>query len=326
MAIGLQLALIGIGAGAAAALLFASVLSGSLLSVFLFYLAPLPIMIAALGWSHWAGLVAALVAALGLTVAFGTFFFPAFLIGIGLPAWWLAYLALLARPQGDGQILQWYPPGRLVAWAAILGALVIIVSIPQFGGDAATVQATLRTSFERMFRLQFRIPADDPLVIPGLGDASGAINVLVIALPPMAAVVTTITQIFNLWLAARIVSVSGRLRRPWPDLGSLHLPPATPFMLAAGVAGALLLPDLLGVCAGLFAATLLIAYALLGFSVLHGLTRHLQARGVVLVGVYTAVLLLGWPVLLMMMLLGLIDTALDLRARVATRGPPAPLS
>ena len=57
-----QLILIGIGAGAATALLFASVASGSPLSVPLFYLAPLPILIAALGWSHWAALIAAIVA------------------------------------------------------------------------------------------------------------------------------------------------------------------------------------------------------------------------------------------------------------------------
>jgi hypothetical protein len=325
MAIRLRLALIGIGAGAAAALLFASVLSGSMLSVFLFYLAPLPIMIAALGWSHWAGLVAALVAALGLTAAFGTFFFLAFLIGIGLPAWWLAYLALLARPQGDARTLEWYPPGRLVTWAAVLGALVIIATIPQFGSDAATVDATLRSAFERMFRVQLHIPAGEPITFPGLVDAGGVLDILVAALPPAAAVVTTITLIFNLWLAARIVSVSGRLRRPWPDLATLHLPPVTPFLLAAAVTGRLMLSGLPGLCAGVFAATLLIAYALLGFAVLHGLTRQLQARALVLVGVYTAVLILGWPVLLMM-LLGLIDTALDLRARVAMRGPPAPLS
>ena len=55
----LQTVLVGLGAGAASALLFASVTSGVILSIFLFYLAPLPIMIAAQGWSHWAGLVAA---------------------------------------------------------------------------------------------------------------------------------------------------------------------------------------------------------------------------------------------------------------------------
>ena len=55
-----QIFLIGIAAGAASALLFASVASGSLISILLFYLAPLPILIAAVGWSHLAGLVAAI--------------------------------------------------------------------------------------------------------------------------------------------------------------------------------------------------------------------------------------------------------------------------
>src|SRR5262249_27512107 len=55
----MQIILVGLGAGAAAALLFASVVSGSIAAIFLFYLAPLPILIAALGWSHVAGLIAA---------------------------------------------------------------------------------------------------------------------------------------------------------------------------------------------------------------------------------------------------------------------------
>ena len=45
----MQIILVGLGAGAAAALLFASVVSGSIAAIFLFYLAPLPILIAALG-------------------------------------------------------------------------------------------------------------------------------------------------------------------------------------------------------------------------------------------------------------------------------------
>ena len=98
----MQFGLIGIGAGAAAALLFASVTSGAWLSIPLFYLAPLPIMIAGLGWSHWAALIAALAGALALGIAFGPVFFFTFLAGAGLPAWWLGYLAMLARPVGNG--------------------------------------------------------------------------------------------------------------------------------------------------------------------------------------------------------------------------------
>src|SRR5215475_7705120 len=114
-----QVILIGAGAGTAAALMFGSVTSGVGLSVILFYLAPLPIMIVALGWSHWAGLTAALAAAALLGGAFGILFFATFLASVGAPAWWLGYLALLGRPvvNGGAPHMEWYPPGRLVLWA-----------------------------------------------------------------------------------------------------------------------------------------------------------------------------------------------------------------
>src|SRR5262249_57205592 len=105
-----QIGLVGLGAGACSALLFASMLSKSIVAIGLFYLAPLPILIVALGWSHWAGLFAAVAAAASLALAIDSFYFPAFLISIGLPAWWLGYLALLARPAGDARAIDAYPP------------------------------------------------------------------------------------------------------------------------------------------------------------------------------------------------------------------------
>src|SRR5260370_35180011 len=114
----LQILLVGVAAGLAAALLFASLLSHSLFSLLLFYLAPLPLMIAGLGWSHFAALIAALVATAGLAAGFGGFLFVAFLIGLGLPAWWLTYLSLLARPASAAPAgLHWYPIQRLLPWA-----------------------------------------------------------------------------------------------------------------------------------------------------------------------------------------------------------------
>jgi len=41
---------IAIAAGAASALMFASIVSGALISLVLFYLAPLPLMVASIGW------------------------------------------------------------------------------------------------------------------------------------------------------------------------------------------------------------------------------------------------------------------------------------
>ena len=117
----MQIVLVGLGAGAAAALLFASVASGSMAAIFLFYLAPLPILIAALGWSHWAGLIAAASATAVIGSPVRLFFIAVPVIAFG--AWWLGYLALLARPatNGGGTELEWYPVGRLVLWAAMIG-------------------------------------------------------------------------------------------------------------------------------------------------------------------------------------------------------------
>jgi hypothetical protein len=318
-----QMVLIGLGASAAAALLFASVASGSLLSVFLFYLSALPILIAALGWSHWAALIAAVFAAAGLASVFGSFFLLAFLLGVGVPAWWLGYLTLLARSTGNGSAdLEWYPAGHLVVWAALVGSICVIAAIPHFGTDAQSFNAALATAFERVIRLQTRTPADTPLELPGLSDPKRLIDFLVMAMPPAAAVLATVTLVFNLWLAARIVSVSGRLRRPWPDIAAMTFPAWAPPLLAVAVVASFG-PDLIGIVAGILSASLLMAYAILGFAVVHSITRKLGSRALVIGGTYAIVIAFGWPIIAMTVL-GLIETMFNIRGRIGLeRGPPA---
>ncbi len=298
-----QIVLVGLGAGVAAALLFASVVSGSFAAIFLFYLAPLPILIAALGWSQWAGLIAASSAALAIGVMSGTFFISVSVIAFG--AWWLGYLALLARPtaNGGGDRLEWYPVGRLVLWAALLGAFIVTVAIPNFGTDQQSLQAGLRRIYERL-----------------LNDQS-VIDMLVIAVPPAAAVFSTITNVFNLWLAGRIVKVSGRLKRPWPDLSAMTLP-VSAMVTLAGAIGGFFLPDLLGVLSGVLAASLLMAFAILGYAVLHAITRGIRSRILLLTGAYAAAIVFFWPILAVA-ILGLAETAFNIRGHLASRrGPP----
>src|SRR5258705_5537106 len=140
-----QSVLIGFGAGAASAVLFVSVASGSILSLLLFYMAPLPILISVLGWSHWAGLVAGCTSAAIIGALLGINQLLSFLAAVALPAWWLGYLAMLARPVGTNgsPTLEWYPVGRLLLWAALLGSLVAIVAIPEFNAHRSLIQATL---------------------------------------------------------------------------------------------------------------------------------------------------------------------------------------
>jgi hypothetical protein len=322
----MQIVIIGIGAGVAAALLFASVTSGIWLSIPLFYLAPLPIMIAGLGWSHWAALIASLTGALTLGGIFGVVFLFAFLAGAGVPAWWLGYLAMLARPVtanapgGQQAPLEWYPPGRLVIWAALLAALVVIVAIPNFGTDAESFRAGLRGALNTVLRAEIATQAEPPSGMPARADR--LIEFLVSAIPLAAAILATITNLFNLWLAARIVKFSGRLGRPWPQLSALKFPPSLAAILAVAVALSFV-DGMLGIVAGITSAALLLAYGVLGFAVLHAITHGLQMRPFLLGLAYAAVFLIGWPILALC-LLGLVDTTIDLRGRVARkRGPPA---
>jgi hypothetical protein len=60
----------------------------------------------------------------------------------------------------------------------------------------------------------------------------------------------------------------------------------------------------------------------LGFAVVHAITRGMGGRTFVLGALYVASLIYGLPVLAMA-ILGLVDLALDVRSRVARRrGPP----
>lgn len=318
----LQFGFIGLGSGAASALLFASVTSGTALSIPLAYLAPLPIMIAALGWSHWAALIGTLVGAFAIWLFFGGFFSIGFLAGIGLPGWWLGYLAMLARPAGHDATaaLEWYPPGRLVVWSAVLAAALVLLTIVSVGFGADSFHEALRAALREVFRIAATETG-------GAGPATfrspdRLIDILVIALPPATAVMAMITDTLNLWLAARIVRFSGRLTRPWPALPDMTFPPLT--AAALGAAAALsFVGGLVGIIAGVVAASLLMAYGVLGFAVMHSVTKGMATRGFVLAGIYASVLIFGWPVLALC-LVGLSETFVHFRGRAAVkRGPPA---
>lgn len=320
----MQLVLIGLGAGAASALLFASVASGALISILLFYLAPLPLLIAALGWSHWAALIGALAAAIGLTVALGSYFFFAFLCGVGLPAWWLGYLSLLAQPAAGGEpgALEWYPTGRLLLWAAILGTLVIVSALPTLGFDLETFRGSLRHGFERILHAEQSAAAAGH---PNSARTKRLIDILVVVVPPAAAALSTAAILIDLWLAGRVVRLSGRLGRPWPELAETRLPRRSAMALGIAIA-ACLLPGIVGMLARVLVATLVIVYAVAGLAVLHAITRGMMSRGLLLGGTYAMLLLFGWP-LLVMTIVGLADAGLDLRARFARkRGPPPPFT
>ena len=318
--------LIALAAGCASAMMFASIISGALISLVLFYLAPLPLMVAALGWGPLAATIGGITAATGLGLIFGLPYCIAFAVTVALPAWWLGHLALLGRPvanvaSGNGAApvapaLEWYPVGRILLWIAGFAILTTIAALLTLGSDAEAITGALRRGLLRML---------GPRDAESAGDVERWVDALVVVAPAAAATVAMMTLTLNLWLAAKITATSGRLHRPWPDLRSAALPPMTLVALSIALAFCFAggLPALL---AQIVATALMMAYAFTGFAVLHTLTLALKSRAFLLSCTYAIVMMFGWPVLAMVAL-GVTDAVFGIRQRyLRTRPPPLPAS
>jgi hypothetical protein len=322
----ITIVLIALAAGSASALMFASTISGALISLLLFYLAPLPLMVAALGWGPLSATIGGISAASGLGAIFGLPYCIAFVLTVALPAWWLGHLALLGRPvaasasAGNGAapvapVMEWYPVGRILLWTAGFAALTTMAALLMLGTDAAIIKDAMRRGLLRIIGVRGAVPA--------AADTEQFIDALVAIAPPAAAIVAMMTLTLNLWLAAKITATSGRLHRQWPDMKSAALPPMT--LAALSLALALCFTGgLLAILGQIVSAALMMAYALTGFAVLHTLTLAMKSRALWLSGTYAVVLVFGWPVVAMVGL-GLADAIFGFRQRYLQRRMPPPV-
>lgn len=316
--------LIALAAGSASALMFASIISGALISLVLFYLSPLPLMVTALGWGPLAATIGGIAAASALGAMFGLPYCAAFALTVAVPAWWLGHLALLGRPVQSpaptagttpaAPTLEWYPVGRILLWIAGFAALTTFAAMLTLGTDAETITSTLRRGLLRILGPRDSVSS---------GDVERWVTALSIIAPPAAAIVSMLTLTLNLWLAGKIAATSGRLNRPWPDLKTAELPPMTLVVLSVALAFCFI-----GGLAALFAqiatTALMMAYAFTGFAVLHTLTLALKSRAVWLSCTYAIVVVFGWP-MLAMAALGLADAVFGFRHRYLRGKQPPPL-
>ena len=319
-----MIVLIAIAAGCASALMFASIISGALISLLLLYFAPLPLMVAALGWGPLAATIGGIGAATGLGAIFGLPFCVAFVVMMALPAWWLGHLALLGRPiandvpSGNGAAppappaMEWYPTGRLLLWIAGFGVLSTMATLLTLGSDAATITDTLRAGLLRIL---------SPRVASSGDEINQRIDAAVMIAPAAAANSAMTMLMLNFWLAGRITATSGRLHRSWPDLKNTELPPMTLAALSAAIAFCFS-GGLLAMLAQTITAALLMTYALIGFAVLHTITLGLKGRGLWLTCAYATVVMSGGWFILAMTVLGIADGIFGFRQRFLQRRPP----
>ncbi len=158
---------IAIISGLAAAVLHASVASP--LSALLFYITPLPLLIAGLSFGWPAALLGGAIGAGALVALWGIktglFFLAASAAGPVILSW-LALINRKAEGRGSegeasAQGVQWYPEGRLVLWAAGMAGVLLTLVILALGPDAESFQARLSEAAANISQsLSADIPAE----------------------------------------------------------------------------------------------------------------------------------------------------------------------
>ena len=257
-----------------------SITTGNVLALLLYFIAPLPVLLAALGWNHRAGIVAAIAGALAVAVVFGPLAGVVFATSVALPAWWYAYLLLLARTTDDG-VVEWYPlgkapalDGRHLGRLTMLGALML----------GSSYKAFVR-SFERAVSIIEQI---NPNTFQGVSpEAKDAVDrrmaqLFAVVAPPISAAVERAaspscspTSPAASCSPPAVCRARGRTARcvlPGVALGAL---------LATAAASAVL-RGFPGLFALSFAAALAMAFCLQGLAVIHVLTRGVSGRGGIL--------------------------------------------
>jgi hypothetical protein len=282
--------------------LFLSLLFG-LPGMLLVYFAQLPVLFAGLTL----GLTGSGIAVIGAIAMIGMMVGMAAALGYALlhalPALFTVRQALLRRD--DRGQTEWFPIGLLLTQLTVLAGIGVVLAFLLLGGEPGGlpgfIEQHLRAGLTELGLLEEgESPSLDlarlAAVIPGFTASSSLLMVMV-----------------NFMLAQLLAVRFGQARRPTPEFDRMELPG----WLWPGIALAALLVLLGGVIGDLgwsLLIVLVVPYLFLGLALIHVLVRRWPRPGLVLGAIYGAMILLGWPILLVL-LLGFVEDWAHLRRR-----------
>jgi hypothetical protein len=275
--------------------------TGSPGAMILVYLAQLPLFVAGLWLGVAASALAGVAALIILAVASGLAAAAVFAGLNVVPVVLLVRQALLARP-GMAGIVEWYPSGLLAAWLTGFGLAAAGAMVVMLGGPAG-LEAALTGALAPAFGVK-PAPAD-----------SEFLGLAAFVLPSMLGISWMIMTATNGSLAQGLLARFGANWRPSPDIAALELPRWILILLAIGAIAAIFggMARFLGVNAMIVLA---VPFCLSGLAVMHTVARRFPRPAMLLVVFYVLAGLFGWP-LLLLALLGLLDSSIGLRRRLA---------
>lgn len=306
--------------GIAAAAIGAVVVRGGMGGLLFAHLAPLPLLIVALGFGVVHGATAALTATLILSLALH----PVIGMGYGLliagPAWLAAYVASGAPRNGRDIITRNVASSACLAAGGALAGVVIlwlIVATISFGSLEEALNPIRARAFiilDAMLREKELPKSFNPTELSG---------VVARSVPAFLASYALLIHVANLWLGGSIARASGLLTKPWPDI-------AMDYRLPRSVAGLFLsglVLSLFGATSGAIGFVLVATMGMLlmfqGLAIVHVFVRGSKSSALVLSILYFMLGFLGWPIL-PLAVLGAADTVFNYRDRKSAAAPDQP--
>ncbi|MSP67358.1 MAG: DUF2232 domain-containing protein [Alphaproteobacteria bacterium] len=300
--------LLAVAAGVLSALCYASVISGALLAVAIAYVAPMPLLLIGLGDGPRGVTIAALVASVLLAIFGDVMTGFVYFATEAVPTVLLVRVALAARAPGGASA--WPQAGTLIAVLTANAIFLVLLAALATAIMGRGLEVEARTAISAM--MAAFTPSGAPTPPPLSGDSVGLL-IAAIAVSWMAMMVV------NAVLAQTVLVRTGRNRRPSPAFAQATLPEWLSVVFVVAAIAGWVGPGILGFLGHAVATIAAMAFALVGLAVVHGVSRRVANRRMVLIGFYLTLLLV--PILgLILVLIGFIEPWLQLRRRFGARG------
>lgn len=315
-----QSLLVGLVAGLASAILLLGSGGATGLSLFLALCAMLPILIAGLGWSNYAGALAVVVAAIMIAVLLSPQNALTVSASTLIPAAWIAHLSNLARPAeevgGQAGQLAWYPLSGILFQICGLVSLFLVIAgmLVNYGEELLLPMVE--------FMYETLAEQDPSLALPADEKAQAiaeSTSMLTRVLPISMAGTLVFFQFTSWYVACSIVRVSGRAKRPADYIpAELRMPRAALLVLGVGLV-LLFVGGTVGLIGGVVTGAVGSGFVLTGLAILHQKLAAKPWKLAVLWLIYLSFIFLHVIWLIVFMFAGLLGTGRE--ARSASSGP-----
>jgi Predicted membrane protein (DUF2232) len=298
---------IAVFAGIASAFLAASAAISTGAGMFISFLAPLPLMIAAIGWHPLLALLGGALTSAVLTELFGWRNGLSFALTIMVPVYVIS--RIIWEVEREKLV------GTLVLAACWYGALAVVALALTISPDLQGYQDLIRKRLEFVLQSPAMKSFGDQLPAPGSPQATKLVDLMVQVMPILSATSLSLMYILNTWLACRISRRAGFLVMDWTPVWTMRLPRG---IVIAAVATILLaaMPGYLGFVAELLSNATTLAITFLGYSAVHDATRGSNGRGILLTLLWAGTFLLAGIPALVMLLVGIAEIAFGWRDKM----------